>query len=242
MGGRGVTTRTGGSGMWLSRWSRLLLALVICVAALGCGSSAGKGGGGSAAQQPNGAPVGQSSGTPGSPGGSPQGQSGGAPGAPGPPSNGRNAPQAIGAPVKIPPFTQIDAGFIEDVHQQIKDAIREGCKPRPADCIRTVVKPVDEGHEGYGNSPDCFEGTNPPTKDATTSDGMVELDPRKVKVLVVLSGATPGGPSCKQGESSSESSVDQQPTDTTTAPTESSQQPTDTTASTDTSQPAPPSS
>ncbi len=127
------------------------------------------------------------------------------------------------------------------MHQRIKDDIRDGCKPRPADCIRTVVKPVDKGQEGYGNSPDCFEGTNPPTNKATTSDRMVELDPRTVKVLVVYSGATPDGPSCKQEESSSESSVDQQQT-TSTEPTETTQPPpTDTTGPPEGSQ-SPPSS
>jgi hypothetical protein len=234
--------------MWMSRWSRLLVALVICVAALGCGGSAGKGGGGSPAQQSDAAATDaaaqQSNGTPGSPGGSPQGQAGGAPGAPGAAGSGNrgNVSKAIGAPVKIPAFTQIGSpgpGFIDKVHQEIKDAIRKGCKPRPADCIRTVVK--QRPHSEL--NPDCFAGTYPPTNTATTSDEMVELDPRKVTVLVVYSGSDPARYSCKEEESSSESNVDQQPTDNTTAPTDTSQQPTDnTTAPTDTSQSEPPSS
>jgi hypothetical protein len=231
--------------MWMLRWSRLLLALVVCVAALGCGGSAGKGGGGSPAQQSDAAATDaaaqQSNGTPGSPGGSPQGQAGGAPGAPGAAGSGNrgNVSQAIGAPVKIPAFTEVGQGLLDDLHQRIKDAIQEGCKPRPADCIPTVVKQ----RPGTESSPDCFEGTDPDTNTPNTPDGKVALDPRKVQVLVVYSGSNPDGYSCKlQEESSSESNVDQQPTDNTTAPTDTSQQPTDTTASTDTSQPEPPSS
>lgn len=230
--------------MWMSRWSRLLVALVICVAALGCGSSAGRGGAGSPTQQSDTAAADaaaqQSNGTPGSPGGSPQGQAGGAPGAPGVAGNRKNPSQAIGAPVKIPPFTQIGSpgpGFIDKIHQEIKDAIRDGCKPRPGDCIRTVVKQ----RPGSELNPDCFAGTDPDTRTANTPDGMHALDPREVKVLVVYSGSTPDSYSCKEEESSSESNVDQQPTDST-APTDTSQQPTDTSASTDTSQPEPPSS
>jgi len=41
--------------MWMSRWSRLLFALVICVAALGCSSAAGQGGGDNPTQQSDGA-------------------------------------------------------------------------------------------------------------------------------------------------------------------------------------------
>ena len=97
-------------------------------------------------------------------------------------------------------------------------------------------------HPDRDSNPDCFEGTDPDTNTPNTPDGKVALDPRTVKVLVVYSGSNPDGDSCKlQEESSSESNVDQQPTDST-APTDTSQQPTDTTASTDTSQPEPPSS
>jgi hypothetical protein len=91
MGGLGCDhqDRTGGVSMWMSRWSRLLFALVVCVAALGCSGAVDQGGGDSPTQQANGAATEngarQSNGTPGSPGERPEGQSGGAVGAP---SNG----------------------------------------------------------------------------------------------------------------------------------------------------------
>jgi hypothetical protein len=210
MGGRGRNHQDGGSGMWLSRWLRLLVALVICVAALGCGSSAGTGGGDSAAQQPNGAPVGQSSGTPGSPGGSPQGHSGGAPGAPGPPSNGKNAPQAIGAPIKLPAFTLLQGQPLAKVRSMIAQAIKDRCDGEP--CPKLRDEQVDDP-----NFTSCqFIRTIPDT----TTPTEVARD----ATIVVVSGkgsCTPEG---------STQSSEEQPTGDTAPPDSTEPPPTDTTA------------
>jgi hypothetical protein len=129
--------------MWTSRWSRLLVALVVSVAALGCGSAADQGSGDDPTQQANDAATDdgerQSNGTPGAPGGSPEGQSGGVPGAPG--DRGDQA-QAIEAPLEIPDIEQVGSP-ISEAKPQIEIQFKEEvCKHREP-CVNLQVRPAD---------------------------------------------------------------------------------------------------
>jgi hypothetical protein len=117
--------------MWMSRWSRLLVALVVSVAALGCGGAVDQAGGDNPTQESNGAP--------GAPGGSPEGQSGVVPGAPG--DRGENA-QAIEAPLEIPDIQQVGSP-ISEAKPQIEIQFKEEvCKHREP-CVNLQVRPAD---------------------------------------------------------------------------------------------------
>lgn len=197
--------------MWVSRWSRLLVALVVCVAALGCSSAAGQGGGDSPTQQSNGAAADnaarQSNGTPGSPGGSPQGQSGGAAGAP---SNKGNGAQAIGAPIKLPAFTLLQGEPLAEVRDRIEQAIKDQCDGEP--CPKLRDEQVDV--------PCCTSCQFVRTEPDTTTPTEVARD----STIVVVSGARP----CAT-EGSTQSS-NEQPTGDTAPPDSTEPPPTDTTA------------
>jgi hypothetical protein len=153
---------------WL--WPRVLVALVLCVSVLGCAGTGERGGADDAglrsdreAGAPDADPGRQSGGAPGAPDANLEQQSGGVPGAPGSPGGQGNGAQAIGAPIKMPAFTQIGGQPVDQVRPQIEDAIRAACTPRHDLCVTTVVKPR-EGADAHA----CFAGTDPPTKEAGT--------------------------------------------------------------------------
>ena len=146
-------------------WPWIVVALVLCVSVLGCAGTGEPGGAEDAAYGEAGAPGGdpeqQSGGAPGAPDANLEQQSGGVPGAPGSPGGQGNGAQAVGAPIKMPAFTQIGGQPVDQVRPQIEDAIRAGCTPRHDLCVSTVVK-AREGSDTHA----CFAGTDPPTKEA----------------------------------------------------------------------------
>lgn len=220
--------------MWLSRWSRLLLALLVCVAALGCGSSAGKGGAGSAAQGSDAAAgdaaAPQSNGTPGSPGGGPQGQSGGAPGAP---TNRKSDSVAAGAPVKIPAFQENGQPMYEPPQEpggepggaklDFEHDVRDACKGGTM-CLNVQVRPSDADLEtclfDHLEYPEGTKLGDP--QNAYNYDGSKVAQSGDTVWMVCnpQSSTDSGGPS--QDTSGSTDSSQPQPTDTT-APPDSSQ-------------------
>jgi hypothetical protein len=197
--------------MRISRYSYFILALVVCVLALGC-SSGGSGSG---------------QGSPGAPGGNSGQQPGGAVGAP---SNQGNGAQAIGAPIKLPAFTEIGAGNIDELRAKIEAAIRDACTPDNDLCVTTVVEP----RAGSPSHPTCFVGTKPDTRTEGT-----EIP--RTTVLTIYSGSDDSATPCPPQGTSPDSSVDQQQSGSTTS-TETTQQSSESTTSTETTQLQTPSS
>lgn len=226
-GGRLTITWPGrGADMSRSRTSLLLVALVVCVAVSACGGSQ-QGGADSGGEAVDAAA--RSNGAPGSPGGGPQGQSGGAAGAP---TNRKSDAVAAGAPFEMPAFQQRGAGNIDQLEEEIRAAIRDGC-PNDELCVATVRQPLAE-FRGQPYHPSCFLGTDP-----DTSEKEIRLDPQKTKVLTIYRGTDESKEPCPRqdtGSGGTDSTDTTESTDTagqSTDTTESS----DTTESTDTTQP-----
>lgn len=200
------------------------MALVVCVTASACGGSQ-QGGGDSGGEAVDAAA--RSNGAPGSPGGSPQGPSGGAAGAP---TNRKSDAVAAGAPFKMPAFQQRGVGNIDELEEDIRAAIKDGC-PNDELCVPTVRQPLAE-FEGQAYHPSCFLGTNPDTKEET------ELDPQQTKVLTIYHGTDESKEQClrQDGSGGTDSTDATESTDTTGQSTDTSDS-TDTTESTDTTQP-----
>jgi hypothetical protein len=209
-----------GVSMSVSRgWARLAVAVLLSLAAFGC-TGGGAQGGGESGGTPEEAAARQSDAAPGAPGANPAGRSGGAPGAPGAPGgNGGNGAQAIGAPIKMPAFTQIGGQPVDKVKAEIEDAIRSRCEPRHDLCVRTVVK-ARSGADLHA----CFGGTDP----ATNNEG-TRLYPGK-DVLTIYS--APGA--CELPDSSGPP-----PSEDTAAPGDSQPPPSEDTAPSEDSQPPP---
>jgi hypothetical protein len=195
------------------------MTLAVCLTASACGGSH-QGGGDSGAEAVDAA--GQSNGAPGSSGGSPQGPSGGAAGAP---TNRNNGAVAAGAPFKMPAFQQRGAGNIDELEEQIRAAIQDGC-PNHTLCVPTVRQPLAE-FEGQTYHPSCFLGTHPDTKEE------IELDPQKTRVLRIYHGTDESQEPCPRQDTGSGGTDS---TDTTES-TDTTGQSTDTSESTDTTQP-----
>jgi hypothetical protein len=216
--------------MWMSRWSRLVFALVICVGLIGCTSAADQDARDASAQQSNGAAADdatqQPNGTPGSPGGSPLQPSGGGGGAPGAPGNGGNHSGAVAAPVNIPAFQEKgqlmfdpenNIGAKQDFEQKVRDA----CKDRTM-CLNVQVLPSDAKLETC-----IFDHLEYPEGTQLDQDATPEAHSGDTVWMVCIPEST---------TDSSDSSQD------TTAPTETSQpQSSDTTGPADGGQ-SPPSS
>jgi len=212
-----------------SRTSLLLVALVVSVAVSACGGSQ-QGGGDSGGEAVDAAA--RSNGAPGSPGGSPQGQSGGAAGAP---TNRKSEAVAAGAPFKMPAFQQRGAGNIDQLEEEIRAAIREGC-PNDELCVATVRQPLAE-FQGQPYHPSCFLGTNPDTS-VPDANGETELDPQKTRVLTIYQGTDKREEPClrQDGSGGTDSTDTTESTDTTGQSTDATES-SDTTESTDTTQP-----
>jgi hypothetical protein len=203
--------------MRILRYSHLVLALVVCVTALGCGSGGGgsssldQGGQDQSAQRSSGTP--ESPGAPGSPG------SPGAPGAPGARGNRGNQPQAIGAPIKIPSFQQDEGRPLDEVKAEIVQDLKRQCGGELCVTLR------DEARDDSVNTLCQFVKTDPP-------QGTIVRAPT---TIVIVSGALPCPTSTSSGA--------EEPTSTTDSTQESQSQSTDTTTgSTENSQPETPSS
>jgi hypothetical protein len=213
--------------MWMSRWSRLLPALVLCVAATACGGAANQESipfeqSGASADAPA-----SDSGSSGSSGESPEQQSDrargvpgvpgspGAPGAPGAPGNGGGNAQALGAPLKMPDIQQVGAPM-SSAEPQIRELFEERCNHQEP-CVNLVVDPAD-----YDPDTCTFSRTEP---NGTTFH-------RGDTITLV----------CNPEETSGESTDTTDTTDTTEQPDTTdatdSTQPTDTTGSTDGGQPS----
>jgi hypothetical protein len=212
-----------------SRTSLLLMALVVCVTASACGGSQ-QGGGDSGGEAVDAAA--RSNGAPGSPGGSPQGPSGGAAGAP---TNRKSDAVAAGAPFKMPAFQQRTVGNIDELEEDIRAAIKDGC-PNDELCVPTVRQPLAL-FEGQAYHPSCFLGTDPDTSVPDTN-GETELDPQKTKVLTIYQGTDESKERClrQDGSGGTDSTDATESTDTSGQSTDTSDS-TDTTESTDTTQP-----
>jgi hypothetical protein len=207
--------------MWTSRWSRLLVALLIWVAAVACGGGQGSGGSPferSSAEAPAADPGGEvgSGGSAGS--GSSDGSSGprsdgaagapgapGSPGAPGAPGNGGNNAGALASPLTIPDIQQVGTP-ISEAKPQIQLQFEELCEHREP-CVNLVVRPS-------GADPDhcLFKETDPPKGTEVRRGATVTLV-------------------CDPEDGAGVSSTD------TTAPTEETSPSTETTAPIDTTQP-----
>jgi hypothetical protein len=221
--------------MWTSRWSRLLVALLICVAAVACGGGQASGGSPfeqSSADAPapdSGGSAGSGSSGSGSYGGSAEPRSDGAagapgapgspgsPGAPGAPGNGGNNAGALASPLTIPDIQQVGAP-ISEAKPQIQLQFEELCEHREP-CVNLVVRPADVDPDHC-----LFSRTDPPKGTEIQRGATVTLvcDPED--------GA--GGESTDTTEPTEQTSA---PTETT-APTDTTQ-PTDTTGSTEAGQP-----
>ncbi len=222
--------------MWMSRWSRLLFALVICIGAIGCSSAAGQGARDASAQQSNGAAADdatqqQPNGTPGSPGGSPLQPSGGGGGAPGAPGNRGNHPEAVVAPVKIPAFNQ-DGQPISTAEPALEDDIKQNCKDGTL-CLKVQVLPSDANWHTCGF--DHLE--HPKGTKIELGDGSKEAQPGDTVWMVCNPNTVDDSTEPSQDTTGSTESSQPQPTDTTTPPDSSQPQPTDTTTPPDSSQP-----
>jgi hypothetical protein len=207
----------------------LLMALVVCLTASACGGS-NQGGGDSGGEAIDAAA--RSNGAPGSPGGSPQGPSGGAAGAP---TNRKSDAVAAGAPFKMPAFQQRGVGNIDELEEEIRAAIKEGC-PNDKLCVGTVRQPLAK-FQGRAYHPSCFLGTNPDTS-VPDANGETELDPQKTRVLAIYQGTDKREEQClrQDGSGGTDSTDATESTDTSGQSTDTSDS-TDTTESTDTTQP-----
>ena len=207
-------------------WTSLLLvALVVCVAVSACGGSQ-QGGADSGGEAVDAAA--RSNGAPGSPGGGPQGQSGGAAGAP---TNRKSDAVAAGAPFEMPAFQQRGAGNIDQLEEEIRAAIRDGC-PNDELCVATVRQPLAK-FRGQPSHPSCFLGTDPDTSEE------IRLDPQKTKVLTIYRGTDESKEPCPRqdtGSGGTDSTDTTESTDTTGQSTDTTES-SDTTESTDTTQP-----
>jgi hypothetical protein len=152
---------------------RAVVALVLCVAAVGCASPGGGGAADPALQSGAAAESssdGQSGATPGAPDAGSEQQSGGVAGAPGSPGKRSNGAQAAGAPIKLPAYTQIGAKPVDEMRQEIETDIQNECgKRRDNLCMTTVVEARD-GTDLHA----CFGGTRP---DMSTPDSTYEFYP-----------------------------------------------------------------
>jgi len=195
----------------------------MCVTASACGGSQ-QGGGDSGGEAVDAAA--RSNGAPGSPGGSPQGPSGGAAGAP---TNRKSDAVAAGAPFKMPAFQQRGVGNIDELEEEIRAAIRDGC-PNDKLCVATVRQPGTLDGKTY--HPSCFLGTKPDTSEET------KLDPQKTKVLTIYRGTDESKEPClrQDGSGGTDSTDATESTDTSGQSTDSTES-SDTTESTDTTQP-----
>ncbi len=241
MGGWGCDHqhRTGGVDMWMLRWSRLLFALVVCVAALGCSSAVDRGGGGGRTQQSDGGAAGnaaqQSGGTPGSPGESPLQPSSGGGGAPGAPGNGGNQSGAVVAPIMIPAFDQ-DGQPISTAKPAFEQAIKENCKDGTV-CLNVEVRPSDADPTKCGfDNLEYPEGTPLELGDATK-----QANRGDTVVMVCTPGSAADSTEPSQDTTGSTETSQPQPTDTTASPESSQPQSSDTTGPADSGQ-SPPSS
>ena len=218
--------------MWMSRWSRLLLALVICLAAAACGGVANQGStpfeqSGASADAPA-----SDSGASGATGESPEQQSDraggvpgvpgspGAPGAPEEPGNGGGNAQALGAPLKMPDIQQVGAPM-SSAEPQIREQFEVLCNHEDP-CVNIVVRPADPA-ANYDPDTCTFSRTEPP-KDTIIHRG---------DTVTLI---------CNPEKTSGESTDTSDTTDTTEQPDTTdatdSTQPTDTTGSTDGGQPS----
>jgi hypothetical protein len=154
-------------------------------------------------------------------GGNPQGPSGGAAGAP---INRNNGAVAAGAPFKMPAFQQRGAGNIDELEEQIRAAIRDGC-PNNELCVATVRQPL-AALEGQTYHPSCFLGTDPDTSEE------IELNPQKTRVLTIYHGTDDSQEPCPRQDTGSGGTDSTDTTDTTGT----TAQPTDPTESTDSTQ------
>jgi hypothetical protein len=191
----------GGCGMRMARWSSLLVALVVSVAALGCGSAVEQGGGDDPTQQSNEAATDdggrQSNGAP----GLPEGQPGGAPGAPG---DGGGQAQAIEAPLEIPDIQQVGAP-ISSAKPQIEIQFKEEvCKHREP-CVNLQVRPADV-------DPDHCNFTRTDPKKGT------KIKRGATVYLVCTPEEGYGGGGQSTNSTGSTESTQSQPTETTAAP------------------------
>jgi hypothetical protein len=203
------------------------MALAVCLTASACGGSH-QGGGDSGGEAVDAAV--RSNGAPGSAGGSPQGPSGGSPqgpsgGAAGAPTNRNSGAVAAGAPFKMPAFQQRGAGNIDELEEQIRAAIQDGC-PNHKLCVATVRQPLAL-FQGQTYHPSCFLGTHPDTSEE------IQLDPQKTSVLTIYRGTDESKEPCLRQDTGSGGT---DPTDTTES-TGTTGQSTDTSESTDTTQP-----
>jgi hypothetical protein len=184
------------------------MALVVCVTAPACGGG-NQGGGDSGGEAVDAAA--RSNGAPGSPIGSPQSPSGGAAGAP---TNRKTDAVAAGAPFEMPAFQQRGAGNIDELEEDIRAAIEDGCSNHKL-CVPTVRQPL-ASFQGQPYHPSCFLGTNPDTHEETT------LDPRKTKVLTIYRGTDESKDPCLRQDTGSSDTTES--TDTT-QPDDSQAQP-----------------
>jgi hypothetical protein len=162
---------------------RLVIALLLGLAALGCGG----GGDGAAPEAQAGTATAQTSGPEGAPGA--PGGGAGTPGAPGAPGGGQGGQggqggggPAPGAPIKLPAFIQLEGVKLTWVQAHIKYRILDACGGTL--CVKVVVERRDKSYH-----PECYVRTDPPTN-----------EPSEVpsgSTLVIVSGSNPNGSRCQ---------------------------------------------
>jgi hypothetical protein len=200
------------------RWPRLALALVVCVAALGCAGGAGQDGGDDPALQADGARESaerQSNGAPGAPG---DRANDGAPGAPGAPGDRDNDSQAKGAPIKIPEVTISQGLDVDLVRKEIELGIRAQCEGEL--CVTLKVEQRDPSFES------CQFVTTDPAPNT-------QVERETTVVLVVGTQPCTPDPSSDTGDQGSNGT---EPSDQT-GPTDDSQPPPDDTGASEDTQP-----